>query len=134
MFCSIKNPAIQRLYRRTFVFILLSVPLNILTALGFVLYHITGVLAWLLAVLPALPTVGYMVSYGLYLTEEKDEFMRTVQMQSMVGGIGATLAATTIWGYMEKYVHAPHLDLIWLYLIFWGFAGISYGVVKLRYR
>ena len=128
------NPAVRRYLWRFLATMLLYIAFLVLAVWIFVHYHPAGPLAWLLAFLPALGIIAQIAAFGMYLSEEKDEFMRTVQMQSMVGGIGATLAATTIWGYMEKYVHAPHLDLIWLYLIFWGFAGISYGVVKLRYR
>jgi hypothetical protein len=85
-------------------------------------------------VLPALPLIGALVGTGAYLTEEKDEFQRNLLIQSLLGGIGATLAATTVWGYLEDFTHVPHLDLILVYPAFWLFVAFSIPVVKLRYQ
>jgi len=52
----------------------------------------------------------------------------------MLAGIGATLAATTIWGYLEDFVQAPHLRLIYLYPLFWMFVALSMPLVRRRYR
>jgi hypothetical protein len=55
-------------------------------------------------------------------------------VQSLLGGIGGTLAATTVWGYLEDFTRTPRLDIVWIYPIFWVFVGISYHVVRARYR
>jgi hypothetical protein len=101
---------------------------------AFVHFRPTGALAWVLATLPGLTIVGQIVVFGMYLAEEKDEFVRTLQMQSMVLGIGATLAVTTVWGFLEAFVHVRHLDLILVYPLYCALAGISYGLVRLRYK
>ena len=49
---------------------------------------------------------------GRFLAAEKDEFQRNVLIQCLLGGIGGTLTTTTIWGYLEDFAHAPHLDPI----------------------
>ena len=134
MYCSIKNPAERRYVIRMWVSAALCVLFSLVAALVFRLSHPHGVLAYLVAVLPALPIMGALVCTGLYLGEEKDEFQRNLLVQSLLGGTGVILAVTTAWGYMEDFAHAPHADLIWVYPLFWLFAGISYVVVKLRYR
>jgi hypothetical protein len=96
--------------------------------------HPHGVLSYLIAVLPALPIIGALVYTGVYLAEEKDEFQRNLLVQSLLGGTGGILAATTAWGYMEDFAHAPHMDLVYVYPLFWVFAGITYGLVRARYR
>jgi hypothetical protein len=84
--------------------------------------------------LAALPILGALLATGAYLAEEKDEFQRDVLIQSLLGGIGVTLAAATVWGYLEDFVRAPGFDLILVYPIFWLFALLSYPVVRARYR
>jgi hypothetical protein len=71
---------------------------------------------------------------GHYLNDEKDEFQRNLLVQSMLGGIGGCLAVTTMSGYLTDFAHAPQMDLIWVYPIFWLFVVLSYPVVKARYR
>ena len=134
MICSIKNPAARRFVVRMWVAAGLCVVFAVLAAPVFRLGHPHGVVAYLVAVLPALPIMGALVGTGVYLGEEKDEFQRNLLAQSLLGGTGVTLAATTAWGYMEDFARAPHLSLTWVYPAFWLFAGISYGVVWWRYR
>ena len=66
--------------------------------------------------------------------EEKDEFQRNLYIQALLGGIALTLSLTTVWGNLEDFVHVPHLDLIWVYPLFWIFVLVAFPVVWLRYR
>jgi hypothetical protein len=100
----------------------------------FVRFRPTGVLAYALAVLPALAIIGMLVVIGLYLSEEKDEFIRNMQIQSLLGGMGGTLSLVSVWGLLENFTHVRRLDLFLVYPIFWGFVGISTVIVWLRYK
>jgi uncharacterized YccA/Bax inhibitor family protein len=100
----------------------------------FVHRHPTGPLAWLLAVLPALAILGQIAAFGLYLSEEKDEFQVALGVKSMLWGIGGTLAVTVTWGFLENFLQLRHLDLILVYPIFCALSGIAYGLLQLRYR
>jgi len=134
MICSVKNPAQRRFTVRCWLSAMLVVLLSVAAALAFKLGHLRGILAYPVAALPALPIVWVLLETGRYLAAEKDEFQRNVFVQCLLGGIGGTLAATTVWGYLEDFTHAPHLDLMWVYPIFWVFVGISAPLVMGRYR
>src|SRR5579863_4718965 len=134
MLCSINNPAQRRYFVRMGVAAALCILFALVAALAFRFGHLTGIAAYLVAILPALPIVGALIGTGAYLGEEKDEFQRTLLVQSLLGGIGITLSATTIWGYLEDFAHAPHLDLVWVYPLFWIFVVLSMPFVVLRYR
>jgi hypothetical protein len=58
----------------------------VVAALTFKLGHPHGVLAYAVAVLPALPIAGALVGTGMYLGEEKDEFQRNSLVQALLGG------------------------------------------------
>lgn len=133
MACTV-NQAQRSYIRRMFVMALLCAVLSALASLAFRFGHLSGVLAWLTAILPALPIVGALAVTGLYLNAETDDFERTLFVQAILIGTGGTLALTTAWGYLEDYTHAPHLGLAWIYPIFWIFTGLAVPVVKLRYR
>ena len=134
MFCTASNPAIRRYTYRFIGAMLLYALFLILAVWVFKHYHPTGVLAYLLAVLPALPIIGGLVVIGLYLVEEKDEFQRTVLIQSMLWGIGATLAVTTVWGFLENFLQVPRLDLYLVFPLFWFFVGIFTPILKAKYK
>jgi hypothetical protein len=134
MFCSIKNPPEHRYVIRMWIIAALCVLFSAVAVVVFRHSHPPGALSYLVAVLPALPIMGVLVYTGVYLTEEKDEFQRNLLVQSLLGGTGGILAVVTAWGYMEDFARAPHLDLIWVYPLFWLCAGISYVLVRARYR
>ena len=134
MNCWGKSVVERRYVVRMWVAAGLCITFSLVASLSFKLGHPHGVLAYLIAMLPALPIGGALVGTGVYLGEEKDEFQRNLLVQALLGGTGGILAATTAWGYLEDFAHAPHLDLVWVYPAFWLFAGISYAVVWRRYR
>jgi hypothetical protein len=134
MYGSLKNPAIKRYMWRFGVAITLYVAFLCLAVWEFRRGHPTGAVAYALAILPSIPIIGTIVAVGMYLAEEKDEFQRTVLVQSMLWGIGATLAVTSVWGLLENFVSVPHLDLFLVYPLFWAIVGMSAPVLKARYR
>ena len=134
MICSSRNQAQRRYVVRMWVAAGLCVVGSAIAAVVFKLWHPQGIVAYMVAVLPALPIIGALVGTGAYLREETDEFQRNLLVQALLGGTGALLACLTAWGFLEDMAHAPHLDLGWVYPAFWVFAGISYGVVWARYR
>jgi hypothetical protein len=134
MFCTIKSPAQRRWVHSCWISAALVAVLAVAVALVFRLLHLHGIPAYLAAVLPALPILWLLVEMGRYLALETDEFQRNLLVQCLLGGTGGTLATTTVWGYLEDFAHAPHLDLVWVYPIFWLFVVVSYPLVRLRYR
>ena len=134
MSCSPQNDAQRKYFVRNLIGGGLVILLAIAAKIAFRMWSLNGAIAYLIAVLPTLPLLWALFAAGAYLAEEKDEFQRTVQVQSLLGGIGGTLAVTTVCAYLEDFAHAPRLDMIWVYPIFWLFVAISYPVVKARYR
>jgi hypothetical protein len=97
-------------------------------------HHPTGLLAYFLAVLPALPLIGSLVVVGLYVSEESDEFERSILVQSMIWGLGGALSVGTVWGFLEDFTNAPHISIFYVYVFFWISMGISQPFIRHKYR
>jgi hypothetical protein len=134
MGCSVQNDAQRKYILHSWVSAGLVALLAIGAKAAFHAWSPKGAVAYLIAVLPAVPIVWMLIATGAYLAEEKDEFLRMIQVQCLLYGIGGTLAVTTVWAYLEDFVRAPRMDLIWVFPMFWMFVAISYPVVKARYR
>lgn len=134
MVCSPMNAAVRRYTYRFLTLMLFYMVFLVAAVWTFAHRHPAGPPAYGLAVLPALPIVGMLIVVGLYLAEEKDEFLRNLFVQSMVWGIGATLALTTVWGFLELFVNIPHLQPYLVFPIFWAFVGVATFLLRLRYR
>ncbi|MBC7667549.1 hypothetical protein [Caulobacter sp. DWR2-3-1b2] len=93
-----------------------------------------GPLLWLLAIAPALPIIAVIAIMGLYVVEETDEFQRSILVQSMLWGIGITLAGCTAWGFLENVELVAHLPLYMVFPIFCAAMGLARPLVSLRYR
>ena len=96
--------------------------------------HPTGLVVYLLAILPALPLVATLAIVGLYIAEESDEFERSIIVQSMLWGLGGALSVSTIWGFLEDFANAPHISTFYVYVFFWIFMGISQPFIRMRYQ
>ncbi len=131
------SPAKYRFEDRFLFFI---VPLFVLDGIlgfwGFHYHHLhpAGALAVLCATLQSSPIIAFILIIGLYLAEEKDEFQKSVLVQSMLWGVGVTLAVTTFWGSMEKYSQVPHMDISWVQLLFCAVLIIAIAANRWRYR
>ena len=134
MWCTTGNQAVRRFRFRCFASAALVILFAFVAAASFRLLHLHGVVAYLVAVLPALPVLWALVAVGQYLREETDEFQRALHVEYLLCGIGGALGVTTMWGYLEDFARAPRLDLIYIYPIFWLFVAIAMPVVKRRYR
>ncbi|HUB52262.1 MAG TPA: hypothetical protein VL986_08950 [Terracidiphilus sp.] len=134
LLCNSKSAVERRYVNRMWIAAGLCVLNSSTVAITLRLTHWKGLPVYPLAVLPALPILWALYETGRYLNDEKDEFLRNVLIQSMLGGIGGCLGLTTVWGYLQDFAGIHSLDPIWVYPIFWLCAALSYPVVKARYR
>jgi hypothetical protein len=72
-------------------------------------YHPTGLAAWLLAIVPALPFVGTVVIISRYIAGEKDEYIRAQVLLALLQGAVITLVITVVYSYLQNFleIEAP---------------------------
>ena len=134
MDCRTNNPASGRYTRRMIVAMVFYMVFLTAAVYTFARFHPTGPLAWLLAASPALPIVAALVVVGLYIKEEKDEFLRGIFVQALVWAMGGTLTVTSVWGFLELFLHVRHFDLYLTFPLFWILVGIAGAVLQWRHK
>lgn len=103
------SPAQQRYNRRV---LLLSVVYAVTLFIAVYLLGrqlVSGPLAYVVGVLPALPVSGFFWLMGRYLIEETDEYLRMLQIRILLIATGLALTVATIWGFLEGFRLAPHV-------------------------
>jgi phosphatidylserine synthase len=133
----INNPARNRMDDRTLFFGMpLLVATLVLTIWGYGYKHIEpgSWMATLLAVLLALLYIGFIVNFGLYLVEEKDEFESAIQSQSMLWAVGATMIVTSTWGVLEFFEKVRHFNPVYFMPLFCLFMSAARILIRRRYR
>jgi hypothetical protein len=129
-----QTPA-ARGYLRRFVPSMVGYVVVLMGSLWFIENHRpTGPLLWMLGVAPAIPIMGVIAAMGLYLVEETDEFLRTVLVQSLLWGMGITMALCTAWGFLENVGAVPHFPLYLIFPVFCGAFGLAQPLVRRRYQ
>lgn len=84
-----------------------------------------GALAYLAAVLPAVPIAGVFVVIGRLLIELRDEYVRMLLVRQSLVATGLALSVTTAWGFLEGFGLAPHVAGYYA-AVLW-FAGLGVG-------
>lgn len=86
--------------------------------------------AVLLALAPGLAVAAYFWAIARLLVEMEDEFLRMLFVRQSLIATGLTLAAASVWGFLENFGMAPHVDAFW-WPIAW-FAGLGLGAIANR--
>jgi len=96
---------------------------------GFKHHLVDGLLAWLVAILPALPIIGIFAAMGRYLVEEQDEYVRMLLVRQMLWAMGFALSCATIWGFLEGFDMVGHIDGYWVVVV-WYFGQAIGGLAN----
>ena len=92
--------------------------------------HLTGPLAWVLAILPGISVAGVFWAIGRLLVEEQDEYQRLMLVRQVLVATGFTLTIVTIYGFLENFGMVTHVDAFYV-AILW-FVGLAVGAAANR--
>lgn len=90
-------------------------------------YSLSGPVAVIVALLPALPLIGMIVALGRLILDEKDEYQRMLHVRQMLIATGLTLAVCSMWGFLEEFDQVPHVPAYWAFIL-WC-AGLGFGTL-----
>jgi hypothetical protein len=113
------RPPIRRYMLRFMPAMLLYVVILSLATELFQAEKPTGLLAWLIALAPAIPVLFAIRAIVLLISEEDDEFQRMLQIKAFVLTTGLMLAICTVWGFLEMFSLVPHVPL-WAAFPLWA--------------
>ena len=94
---------------------------------GFKNELLSGLAAYVAAILPALPIIGIFAAIGRYLVEETDEYLRMLLIRQTLWASAFALSAATIWGFLESFGLAGHVDAFYIAVVW--FFGLGIGTI-----
>ena len=86
-----------------------------------------GALRYLVAVAPSLPILGVIWAVGMYFKEEDDEYLRMKLAVTSLWATGITLAAASVWGFLENFDVVQHVPLYYAFIFYWA----AFGAVQI---
>ncbi|MBA4355580.1 MAG: hypothetical protein C0409_12910 [Novosphingobium sp.] len=131
MSVTIKNPANRRYTIRLFVLMTAYVLFLILAKWMFKRGLAEGALAYVLALLPALPIIGVFWAVMRLLVEQTDEYLRMLMVRQCLFATGFALFVTTIREWLQNFDLIAAGDRGFGAAFFW-FAGLGLGALYNR--
>jgi uncharacterized membrane protein len=96
--------------------------------------HPHGWLLYAISVVPALPLLAFMGAMGVYLQEEKDEYIRLVTMRSLVAGTAVLLMVIVVSDFLRVISDAKPLAPFASWVTFFMAFGVAQAVQTRRDR
>jgi xanthosine utilization system XapX-like protein len=98
---------------------------------GFKHQLLAGPLAYLAAILPAVPIIGIFGAMGRYLVEEQDEYVRMLMVRQTLWASAFALSIATVWGFLESFDMVGHVDAYYVAVLWFGGLGLGSCINKL---
>ena len=125
------SPAMRRYLIRLAV--LMTIYMAFIFLAGYLFRHNppTGVAAYALAVLPALPIIGVVWTILRLIIEETDEYLRLLYVKDNLFATGFCLTVMTVWEFLKNYdlvsqdSHGFGATFVW-------FVGLGIGAIYFR--
>ena len=92
---------------------------------------LSGLVAYVAAILPALPIIGIFGAIGRYLVEEEDEYVRMLMVRQTLWASAIALSAATIWGFLQSFNLAGHIDAYYIAVVWFFGLGVGGCINKL---
>lgn len=124
------SPAQQRYNRRALWLCALYAALLLPATYLLSRHLVTGPLAYVVGVAPALAICALFWAMGLYLVEETDEYLRMLQTRNLLFATAVALSLSTIWGFLEGYDLVGHLPA-YIWSVVW-IGGLGVGACGVR--
>lgn len=119
------KPAIKR-YNRTVLALSAAYAATLYAALyGFNHHLVSGAVAVVVSMLPALPIIGMFAAIARYLIEESDEYIRMLEVRKTLVATAFALSIATIWGFMESFEVVGHVESFYIAVLWFGGLGVG---------
>ncbi len=123
-----RSSAITRYMKRLALFMTVYIALIFGVGFLFRLNPPAGALAYVVAVLPALPILGVFWTIFRLLIEESDEYWRMMLIRQVLIATGFCLCVMTVWEFLQNYEVVP-LGTGGFGTAFFWFLGLGIGAV-----
>ncbi|HSY36450.1 MAG TPA: hypothetical protein VK814_11920 [Acidobacteriaceae bacterium] len=132
--CGTSTPAGKQYQRR--VMVTMSLYVLVLVAAVWIVKHTHphGWLLYTIAVVPAVPMLAMMGALGVYLQEEKDEYIRLITMRSLLVGTAALLAMLVVNDFLRSISGAGALPVFTSWIVFFLVFGLAQTVQTMGNR
>lgn len=97
-------------------------------------FHPAGWALYALSILPAVPIIVVLGVMGMYLQEEKDEFLRMLTVRSLMVAAASMLSVVVVSDFLRAIAERGPVPPFVLFMVFFLTFGAAQGVQQLQAR
>jgi hypothetical protein len=89
---------------------------------------VSGSIPLLMAIAASLPVLGIFASWGRYVSDERDEYHRSLTLGRIAIATNATMGAAVVWGFLQAFGVMPLIETYWVPFV-WVLIQGMYGCI-----
>ena len=86
--------------------------------------HISDTVVLVMAVVASLPCLGFIASWGRYMSDERDEYHQSVNLRRNAVATNVTMGAAVVWGCLQAFGAMPLMEAYWIPLVWVSMQGV----------
>jgi hypothetical protein len=87
-------------------------------------HHISVGLLVVMAIMASLPCLGFIASWGRYISDERDEYHEALTLRRVAVATNATMGAAVVWGFLQAFGVMPLIEAYWIPFVWVMMQGI----------
>src|SRR4051812_19183331 len=88
-------------------------------------HHVSDTLVVLMALVASLPCLGFIASWGRYMSDERDEYHQSLNLRRVSIATNATMGAAIVWGFLQAFGAMPLVEAYWIPIVWVAMQGAS---------
>jgi len=77
-----------------------------------------------MAIVASLPCLGFIASWGRYMSDERDEYHQSLTLRRVAVATNATMGAAIVWGFLQAFGVMPLIQTYWVPFVWVIMQGI----------
>jgi len=95
--------------------------------------HVSNGLLLAMAIAASLPVLGIFASWGRYVSDEHDEYHRSLTLGRIAVATNATMGAAVVWGFLQAFGVMPLIETYWVPFVWVVMQGM-FGCIEFLSR
>jgi hypothetical protein len=91
--------------------------------------HVGDGILLAMAIAASLPVLGIFASWGRYVSDERDEYHRSLTLGRIAVATNVTMGAAIVWGFLQAFGVMPLIETYWVPFV-WVIMQGMFGCVE----
>jgi hypothetical protein len=92
-------------------------------------HQVSSTLLLAMAIGASLPVLGIFASWGRYVSDERDEYHRSLTLGRIAVATNVTMGAAVVWGFLQAFGVMPLIETYWVPFVWVVMQGM-FGCVE----